>query len=494
MNELILEARNLSKTYASITVLKKVNFALRKGEVHALVGENGAGKSTLIKLLAGVISPDPGGEIWFDGNHIPKMTPEKSTGLGVSVIFQDISLFPDITVAENICLSNANTKVVNWKDMHKTAADLLKRLDIQIDPGIQLSELSTGQQQLVAIVRAINQNSKVIIMDEPTAALSKGDAEKLFRIIESLKGKIAVVYISHKLEEIFRVADRITVLRDGELVASGNVDEFDTEKMISLMVGRELRFIPMHNEKGSSDEVIFKARNLSNEKYFQDVSFEVRKHEVLGITGLVGAGRTELALSIFGIYKHMQGEMWLDGKPYKSRSANNAINSGIAYITEDRRTLGLFMGHSMIMNITAATLNRVINRFGFLRKKEEKETTDRYIEAFSIRPNLPEIPVMSLSGGNQQKVLLSKWMNSKPRLMIVDEPTSGVDVGAKIEIHKMLRSLADEGVGVILISSDLSEILALSDRVLVMRQGKLVDELDAKEATQERILEKGLLG
>ena len=489
----VLETKKISKTYSGIRVLHDIDFSLMPGEVHALVGENGAGKSTLIKIIAGVEAPDDGGELYFQGKRIPHMTAAKSIHLGISVIYQDVSLFPNLSIAENICKGLYHDAFVNWKKINGKAKEILDEMGVQMDVQQKLREISIGKRQLVAIARAITFESKVIVMDEPTAALSSSEVEMLYNIIRTLRGKgVAIVYISHKLDEIFTVADRITVLRDGERIETASVSEFDQTKLINMMVGRELRFVPMHNH-GDTGEVLFEVRGLTQEPAFRDISFACRRGEIVGLTGLVGAGRSELAQAIFGLTHPQSGEMLLQGAPLKVKDANDAIRKGVCYLPEDRRSQGLFQGHSMTRNITAVTLGKQLKR-GLINAGLELKTAEKYIREISIRPNLPHINVESLSGGNQQKALIARWLNADPKLLIVDEPTSGVDVGAKLEIHKLLRSLAEQGVCVILISSDLSEVFALSDRILVMRQGRIVNEVAVGEATQEGILQKGLLG
>ena len=472
-----------------------VDFALKKGEVHALVGENGAGKSTMIKVIAGVEQPDQGSEIYYNGERIPKMSAHKSISLGISVIYQDVSLFPNLTIAENICKGMFKDFVVDWSKIRAKAKEALAMMNVEIDLDQKLEEVSIGKQQLVAIARAITFDSKVIVMDEPTAALSQSEVEMLYAIIGKLRTSgVSIIYISHKLDEVFTVADSISVLRDGNMVKSGPASEFDKHELIKLMVGRELRFLPMRNEEGESDEVLFEVRGLTHEPYFRNISFCVYKNEIVGITGLVGAGRSELAQTVFGMRKHESGTLYVDGQEINIRDANDAIRKGICYLPEDRRTQGLFQGHSMTKNITAVTLNKVLNRLGLISAKKERVTAVEHIRKMSIRPEFPDINVESLSGGNQQKALIGRWLNADPKVLIVDEPTSGVDVGSKLEIHKLLRQLAQSGVCVILISSDLPEVFAVSDRILVMREGCIVDEVAAHEATQEGVLEKGLMG
>ena len=492
MNE-ILVARNMSKSYGGVRVLNGVNFDLRKGEVHALVGENGAGKSTLIKSLAGVIQPDAGSEIYFEGERIPHMTATRSRQLGISVIFQDISLFPNLSVAENIFCGMKRSGIHSRSNVRKTAMEALERMGLSLNPDAILGEISVGQQQLVAIARAITFNAKVIVMDEPTASLSSSEVEMLYRLIASLKEKgVGIIYISHKFDEIFTLADRITVLRDGTLVACGDKDEFDQHSLIRLMCGRELRFIPYHNE-GEVGEELFSVKGLTCEPHFRDISFEVRRGEILGVTGLVGAGRSEVAQAIFGLLKPQFGEIRLHGKPVHVKNVKDAIAQGICYLPEDRREQGLFMPQSMKVNTTTASMQKIINKWQLISGKKELETANSYIQSLDIRPARTDLSVSSFSGGNQQKVLVARWLNASPKLLIVDEVTSGVDVGVKTEIHKLLRELAASGVAVIVISSDLPEILAVSDRILIMAGGRVADTMNVEDATQENVLEKSFL-
>lgn len=494
MNETIFEIKNLSKTYSGITVLNKVDFSIRAGEVHALVGENGAGKSTLIKIIAGVEKPDGNSEIYFMGKLVHKLNAAKSMQMGLSVIYQDISLFPNMTVAENICMATVHTPFIPWGKMRAKAKQLLSDMEIPIDVNEKLGNISVGKQQLVAIARALVMESKVIIMDEPTSALSSSETEMLKKLIAGIKSQgIGVVYISHKLDEVFAVSDRISVLRDGNLVACDETKNFDQKKLINLMVGRELRFVPMRNELPVG-EALFAVKGLTNEPHFRDLTFTAFEHEILGLTGLVGAGRSEFAQTVFGMMKPQSGEIFIQGKRTEIRDTNDAINQGICYLPEDRRTQGLFQGHSMTHNITIGALRDILNATRLINQKKERSVAEAYIEQISIRPGLPDINVENLSGGNQQKTLISRWLNAKPKVLIVDEPTSGVDVGSKLEIHKLLRELAASGVCVMLVSSDLPEVLAISDRILVMRAGNIVHEAVTGDATQEGILEKGLIG
>jgi len=490
----ILQVEGLNKTFSGIRVLKDVNFALRKGEVHAVVGENGAGKTTMIKIIAGVERPDENSRLFVGGHPVTKMTAAKSIAMGISVIYQDVSLFPNLTIAENITKGLFKDFIVNARKSREVAAKALAEMGVAMDLNQKLGEVSVGGRQLVAIARAITFESKIIVMDEPTAALSSSEVEMLYNIIRVLKERgVSIIYISHKLDEVFAVADSISVLRDGELVKTGPASGFTQEKLINLMVGRELRFIPMRNELPRG-EALFAVKGLTNEPYFRNLSFTAYKHEILGLTGLVGAGRSELAQTVFGMMKPQSGEVSIHGQRVEVRDPSDAINKGICYLPEDRRTQGLFQGHSMTNNITIVTLHEMLSAVRLIQKKKELATADDYIERISIRPNMPGITVENLSGGNQQKALISRWLNAKPKVLIVDEPTSGVDVGSKLEIHRLLRKLAASGVCVILVSSDLPEVLAISDRILVMRAGNIVHEAVTDDATQEGILEKGLVG
>lgn len=495
MDNNILQIQGLSKTYSGIKVLKEINFNVKEGEVHALVGENGAGKTTLIKIIAGVEKPDPGGKIIFDKEQIKDITPVKSIGMGISVIYQDISLFPNMSVAENICIGKSEDKLINWKEINRVAKEGLNKIGCaNIDVNEKFGNISIGKQQIVALARALTQKSRIIIMDEPTAALSASEVERLYKIIENLKkNNISVIYISHKLDEIFSVSDRISVLRDGEKIETRTAKEFDNESLITMMVGRKLRFLPMRNEQ-EIGEKIFEVKKLTKEPLFRDISFSLYKHEILGITGLVGARRSEMAQTLFGLLKPDKGTIMMEDKEIFIKSTSYAINKGICYLPEDRREKGLFLERDMVKNITATNLDNILSKFKFINEKKEISLTKKYIDKINIKPKNPRIKVKFMSGGNQQKVLISRWLSANPKLLIVDEPTKGVDIGAKAEIHRILRGLAKSGVGVILISSDLSEALAISDRILIMRNGEIVDEVRADVATQEDVIKKGIIG
>jgi ABC-type sugar transport system ATPase subunit len=397
-------------------------------------------------------------------------------------------------VGENICLGEKSGGIQNWKKTYAAAQSILSGMGVDIDPLAILGDISIGKQQLVAISRAIAFKAKVIIMDEPTASLSANETEMLYAVIQRLKaGGVGIIYISHKFEEIFAIADRVSVFRDGNLIKTDFIGQFDQQSLINLMVGRQLHFLPFRME-GTAGKVIFSVHDLTCEPYFHKVSFDVREKEILGITGLVGAGRSEVAQAIFGLIPVETGTIELSGRRLHIQNAAQAIMNGICYIPEDRREQGLFMKRSMAVNISAAWLKKVLSKQRLISSNMEHKLAVEYIEKLSIHPASPDIAVMNMSGGNQQKVLTARWINAEPKVLIVDEGTSGVDVGVKTEIHRLLRSLASQGVVVIMISSDLPEILAVSDRIMVMRRGGVVNITNTEDETQESIIERGLLG
>ncbi|MCL6443496.1 MAG: sugar ABC transporter ATP-binding protein [Alicyclobacillus sp.] len=492
----VLQIQNVSKTFPGVKALDRVRFELRAGEVHALIGENGAGKSTLIKILAGAEMPDPGCEIRLNGKPVDIKRPIDATRQGIAVIYQDLSLFPNLTVAENIVMGKEEGNGlarVRWREVYTTAKKAMLELGVQIDLSVQLEQLSVAKQQLVAIARALAFDSSIIIMDEPTSSLSEGEVENLYRVIAKLKQRgIAIVFVSHKLNELFAVADRFTVLRDGQYVGTYRKDELDEEKLIALMVGRKVQLVQRSvRELG---EVVLRVNNLCKKGNYKDVSFALRSGEIVGLTGLVGAGRTELAQTLFGLNVQDSGTIEIAGQLVHIDSPAKAVSFGIAYIPESRQRQGLILEHSVGQNITITTWRRLKNRWGLISRRQEQALAKDYLDKLDIRPRMLDVPVSTLSGGNQQKVVVAKWLSTMPRVLIVDEPTNGIDIGAKAEIHRLLRDLAAEGVAILMISSELPEILNLSDRVLVMRRGRIVGELAAAEATQEKIMNLAFLG
>lgn len=491
-NETILEIKNISKTFPGVKALQNVNFDLKRGEVHALVGENGAGKSTLIKILAGVYRPDKGGEIKLGWTDTAITDPIASIRAGISVIYQDISLFPNLSIEENICIGNVKGAFINRTEQRRIAQDALRILGIEVNPSTMLGDVSIGVQQLVAIAKAVHFDAKVIIMDEPTASLSSAEVNRLYEIVEKLRERgITILYISHKLEEVFRLADRITVLRDGHCIGTYPKSSLSEEELVSKMVGRHLEIDD--RKKGKTDgDVILELKGLSRNKEYEDCSFMLKAGEVVGVTGLVGAGRSELFQSVFGISRPDCGEILLHGKPATIFSPKNAIKQGIVYLPENRLLQGIIPKQSMKANLTVTIMAQICNNLGFFKKESEQQICNDYISSLDIRPPLPEMRIENMSGGNQQKVVLGKWLATNPSVFIADEPTAGVDIGAKAEIHRIIRKLAENGMGVIVISSELPEILAVSDRIVIMKKGHIVGEMDANEATQEKIMAQAL--
>lgn len=496
MRQPFLEIQNISKTFPGVKALDSVKFDIYPGEVHALVGENGAGKSTLIKILAGVQPPDAGGVIKINGKTTNLKNAMDSIKQGISVIYQDFSLFTNLTVAENIGINEVlekKQKVLKWNHIYKKAEEALKFIGADFNTHEIVENLSVARQQMVAIASAVAQDAKMIIMDEPTSALSKGEVEHLYEIIDTLKAKgVAIMFVSHKMDELFKVSDRFTIFRDGQYVDTVDKDKITESELVSMMVGRKIQIKQYANlnEKGS---VVLKVENFSKKGNYKDVSFEVKRGEVVGITGLVGAGRSEVMQSIFGIMKADSGRIYIDGKEVSIHSPKDALKYGVAYIPESRQTQGLVLQKTVAENITLPVLENFCNKLGIIDRKYQRETVDKWVEMLDVRPNNPDMLAMQLSGGNQQKVVLAKWISTQAKILIVDEPTNGVDIGAKDEIHKILRKLASEGTAVIVISSELPEILSISDRILVMRRGRISGEFDNDSVTQEMIMNKAIV-
>lgn len=496
MTDIWLELQGVTKQYPAVKALDQVSLKLRRGEVHALVGENGAGKSTLIKVLAGVIQPDEG-KVIIEGKEVVIQSPTHARKLGISVIYQDLSLFPNLTVAENIALGESDEQsraFVSWSQMKVTAQKALDRLGLQMDLDAKLSDLSVGKQQLVAIARALVSDCKLLIMDEPTSSLSRMEVGYLFQATAGLKRDgIAIVFIGHKFDELYRICDAATVLRDGQYIASGKLSDFSQDQLVELMVGRKLSNL-YHKSPVSFGEELLKVNSLTKDGQFKDISFSLKAGEILGMTGLVGAGRSELASTIFGLNPPDQGSVTLNGKEVNLKSANACIEAGLAFVPESRQTQGLAMKLSMQQNTTLSILKRIARFSCFLGRKTERALTEHYIQKLLIRPPYPDIQVGKLSGGNQQKVVLAKWLATSPSVLILDEPTNGVDIGAKAEIYKVINEMAQSGVGIILISSELPEVLSMSDRIAVMCEGRLTGILDAKEATQSSVMRLAVPG
>jgi inositol transport system ATP-binding protein len=489
-DNVVLELIDVQKSFSGVKVLKNVNIQIKKGSVHALVGENGAGKSTMMKIISGIYTPDSG-QVIYKGEKLSHLTPEKSLDLGISMIHQELSPEPYMTIAENIFLGREPlkgklSKMVDYKKMYADAQEIMDRMKLPFDVHKKMNELSLAAKQMIEIAKAISRNASIIIMDEPTSALTDDEVTILFAQIAELKKKeVAIVYITHKMDEIFALADDITVIRDGSVIDSASKDNFTMDSLITKMVGREIKDIYPKYE--------VPIRNIAAEfkgltgKGFENISFSVRQGEILGIAGLVGAGRTEVARGIFGLDRLKQGEVWIDGEKLNIRNVEDAIGAGIAMVPEDRANIGLVLCRPIRENISLASLGK-ISSGGFLNLADEKKNTEEMVERLNIKIASAENPVVSLSGGNQQKVVLAKWILQNVKLLILDEPTRGIDVGSKSEIYRMMCEFAEQGMAIIMISSELPEILGMSDRVLVMHEGHISGELSREEATQESIM------
>ena len=496
--DIFIRLENLSKTFPGVKALQNVSFEIEHGKIHTLTGENGAGKSTLIKILAGIYDPDEGSEIYIEDELVTGLTPITSVKKGIAVTYQDFSLFPNLSVAENIAISTVleeDKSVVNWKYIRDIAKTAIAKLgeNVSIDIDTRLGSLSTAKQQLVAIARALVYDAKLIILDEPTSSLSAIETETLFKIIFDLKAEgISVLFISHKLDEVFRIADRMIIMRDGQYMGTYSPEDTDRQKVISLMVGRNVEF-ERKEEETATEAPLLEVKGLSKKGNYADIDFTLHKGEILVLTGLVGAGRTEVAETLFGINVRDKGEVLLEGKPVDFKNTTDAMNAGFGYIPEGRQVEGLVLANSVEENITINILKKLTNKFNIINREEQHDYAKQFIDMLKVRPPNPEMQVSQLSGGNQQRVVIAKWLSTDPKVLIVDEPTNGVDVGAKEEIHNILYDLAGQGIGILMISSDLSEALAVSDRILVMRKGRIVAEFDGDEATQEAIMNVAIL-
>jgi ribose transport system ATP-binding protein len=493
-NDVILQIRGISKEFPGVKALDTVDMDVRKGDVHALVGENGAGKSTLIKILAGVYTKDSG-EIIFENKPVEFHGATDSLRLGIKVVFQELALIPHMTVAENVFLESfplKKNKSIDWERMYERTTDLLLSIGLPINPKNKVNKLTVSQKQMVEIARALSHEAKVVVMDEPTSALSPNEIRFLFNVIEKLKKLgIGIIYVTHKLEEVFEISDRVTVLRDGKRISTKGIGETNPDEVVKDMVGRSIKtlFPRTHSGKGS---VVLRVEDLSTEKKLKDVSFKVHAGEVVGIFGLLGAGRTELAKAIFGLDPITRGRIFIDDKPVKSSSTSHSTRMGLGFLTEDRKEEGLVLQMSVAQNITLPSL-RDFSSFGFIRRKLESDRSNEFVEKFSIKTPSLRQKVMFLSGGNQQKVLLARWLMKKLKVIILDEPTRGIDVGAKAEIHRLIDELAKAGLAVVVMTSEMPELLGVSDHIIVMNSGKITAEFEKAEATQEKILEAAIV-
>jgi len=487
---MLLDAQGVTKAYAGVQALRHVSFDLRPGEVHALVGENGAGKSTLIKIMTGAVQADSGA-LSVSGQRVAHMTPALARALGIAAIYQQPALFPDLTVAENIALAleqGGGWSRIDWPRRRRHAAGLLQRVGAAIDPDRLGDSLSMPEQQIVEIAKAIGADAKVVIMDEPTAALTDREVDSLFAVIARLReGGAGVVYISHRLEEVFTLADRITVLRDGETIATEPASAFTRQSLIAMMIGRELSAV-FPKRPVPLGEVALEVRHMRNRAAgLRDISFSVRRGEILGLAGLVGSGRTQLAETLFGLTPKDDGEIRRDGRVVAIDSPAAAIAAGIAYVPEDRRQHGVVLDMSVTSNASLASLPQV-SRYGLIDRGAERRAAQEHVARLRIKTASIDSEVGTLSGGNQQKVALARWLSASPAVLILDEPTQGVDVGSKAEIHELMQQLAERGLAIVMISSELPEILGMSDRVAVMHAGAIRAILNRDEATPARVM------
>ena len=488
----VLEMRHIRKTFPGVVALDDVDFDLRRGEVHILLGENGAGKSTLMKILSGAYHKSAG-QIVFDGEDVEIRNPKHAQSLGISTIYQEFNLIPHLSAGENIFLGREPRRfgLIDQRAIFQEATRTLNGLGLNLDPHKLIKELKVAEQQMIEVAKALSLDARILIMDEPTAALTEHEIKELFANIRSLRDKgVSIVYISHRMEELFEIGDRVTVLRDGRTVGTYYVRETSKAELIRLMVNRELTEL-FPKERAELGPEVLRVEELNTHAGLKDISFSLRKGEVLGIAGLLGAGRTELARAIFGLDKIASGTISINGLPQRIGSPRAAINSGIGFLTEDRKSQGLVLPLSVKENLCLASVDK-FSRWGLMNAQEEQQAADRYVKDLRIKTPSLDQKVVYLSGGNQQKVVLSKWLCCKSEIFIFDEPTRGVDVGAKAEIYQLMNKLTASGVAIIMISSEMLEVLGMSDRILVMRGGRITGEFSAEEATSERILQCAL--
>ncbi|GLC31320.1 sugar ABC transporter ATP-binding protein [Clostridium omnivorum] len=487
----MLKMTKITKSFPGVKALEDVNLTAFGGEITALMGENGAGKSTLMKILSGVYKKDSG-TIEIDGEEVQITGIKEAESLGVTIIHQELSVLPNLTVAENIFLGNEKTNKftgrIEKRLINERSKMFLDQIGCKIDPSTLVKNISVGEKQMIEIAKALTKNSKIIIMDEPTTALTDVETKKLFEVIKSLKEKgIAVIYISHRMEEIFAICDKVVVLRDGKYVGEERVKDIDNDKLINMMVGRNIeeQFPYKEYKKG---QVLLEVKNLNYGNIVKDASLAVKAGEILGVAGLMGSGRTELAKTIFGEYKATSGEIYVEGKKVKINFTRDAINNGVCYLSEDRKKEGLVLGMSVGRNMTLSNIEKYENKFKRIDQNAESKDVEEYIKKLKVKTPSSAQLIKNLSGGNQQKVILAKWLLVAPKVLIIDEPTRGIDVGAKKEIYELLNELKSMGKAIIMISSDLPEVLGISDRIIVMSEGKISGELAREDANQESVM------
>lgn len=495
----LLRMENIDKIFPGVKALSGVNLVLESGELHALIGENGAGKSTLMKILAGVHRKDAG-EIFVNGNKIDELDPDLALRLGISIIYQEFNLFPDLTVAENIFIrrepKNKSLKfVIDYKGQIKKTQEVLNLLDLKIKPEQKVSDLSVAEQQMVEIAKALSMKSQILVMDEPTAALTESEITELFKVIKNLKANgVGIIYISHRLEELNEICDRVTILRDGKYIKTENFKDITMNDLISLMVGRSLenKFPKKNNLNIDMSKVLLRVNKIQRGKELDVEKLSLYKGEILGIYGLMGSGRTELARAIFGADSVDKFDVEIFGQNMKVKSPVDAIKYGLGYLTEDRKKDGLALELSVEYNINLPSLEK-ITRSGVIKDKQANKNAIKYVNDLKIKTPSIHQTAKNLSGGNQQKVIIGKWLCKESKIIIFDEPTRGIDVGAKVEVYELMIKLAEQGIGVIMISSELPEIIGISDRVVIMREGKLTGDLKGSDLTEEKILSYAIM-
>lgn len=489
MSDYFLQARNISKAYEGVQALDEVSLSIGNGAVHCLVGENGSGKSTLIKIMGGVVHPDTG-DFVIGGVETAQLNAIESIRAGIQIIYQDLSLFPNLTVAENISLNQMverRASVINWREVRAIAERALQEIGEDIGLDVYVEDLSVARKQIVAITRALTQNARLIIMDEPTSAITREEVDHLFEVIHRLKAKgIATLFVSHKLNEVFEIAETVTVLRDGRKVGDYPAAELNNEKLTFLMTGQEVEYHPyVVDPQVAGREPVLEVRNLSRKGEYSDISFSVRSGEILGITGLIGSGRTEVALSICGLNQPDSGQIIVRSKPVRIGSPRRANELGISYLPEDRLTQGLFQHQSIGDNMVIAVLRRLLNRLRLIDPRKKSGVEDHWIRELAIKTPSADIPASSLSGGNQQRVVLAKWLAMEPRVFILDGPTIGIDIGSKRNIHETIRELAKSGMAIVMISDEIEEVRDNCNRIIVMRKGSIVGEITDPTSVDE---------
>ena len=493
MEEKIIELKHVNKHYGGVHALKDIDFDLNRGEIHCLIGQNGCGKSTMIKVISGVIDVDEGSEVILDGRKSGGGSARQAMNNGVRVIYQDLSLFPNLTVAENIAFDrhvDKSVKGVSWTQIYQKAEEVIDRMHIELNLESLAEELSIADRQLVAIARALATNAKILIMDEPTSSLTRKEVNVLFSIIKSLQEKgMTIMFVSHKLDEIIEIAERITVMRDGQMISTFENKDVDETNLAHLISGQQITYQQDFVEHG--DEEVLRIENLSCGKQYRDVSFSVKKGEILGIIGLLGAGRTELASSIFGMNPPESGKILLHGREVNFRNNREAIASRIAYVPEDRLLQGLVLNQS-VENTIISIIQKLKNKLGMIDKKECRAITQRWIDELRIKSASPEINASAMSGGNQQKIVISKWLSTEPEVLILDQPTNGIDIAAKNTIYELIRELSRQGMSIIMISDEAAEIYYNCPRALVMHKGKIVKELDCSAITESEFSQEVL--